>query len=580
MNVKNGLIVTEEAKDLKSVETAVKDNLYAVKYSRTSLIFFGIFTLILSAGFFLKGLNANFSSLSGDQLNILTVCVKKDNPDLLQGDLVAGDFNNVKYYIPVFVDLVRLASLPDHNYLRGLNILLFFTSLIYIWGWWLLFSVWGDKWVAAILAFLVRGIMWPPGNEVWGIAGLWTMLPRTLFLALLPWVLWGWFQKRQSKKARLVIFFASGVIANVHPISGVGFITALLLADLSWTWMESRNMRAACWRGFQGGLVALLGLSPFIWTYLGVISGMKGVNSSEFYAAVQMRINEIFFDPWLYLSKWAQPKWIVLILLPWAIWFFLVRKKSAEHKPAILALGVFALTCVATVLLPFLAEAVLNKLGYNVRFAFQLLRNGKYLLIPSIIVMSWVCVWACRQLENYTAKSRKIVVTAGCLILGLTLVSRHSTFDRVPLLGDDVSRFLWPKWGGQVEAVSDSRVASELAMDGILEWIKTNTSADATFVGPRAIRAGALRAVIHDFAGAGMLIEGNPQAFIETAKRENTLREPRYQDVVERSKLIASWGADYWVTKVYDSRLRLAHSDHGWFIYDLQPPAIAEQLSR
>jgi len=34
-------------------------------------------------------------------------------------------------------------------------------------------------WVAGALAFLVRGAMWPPGNELWGIAGLWWIIqPR------------------------------------------------------------------------------------------------------------------------------------------------------------------------------------------------------------------------------------------------------------------------------------------------------------------------------------------------------------------------------------------------------------------
>jgi hypothetical protein len=66
-----------------------------------------------------------------------------------------------------------------------------------------------------------------------------------------------------------------------------------------------------------------------------------------------------------------------------------------------------------------------------------------------------------------------------------------------------------------------------------------------------------------------LLIEGNPQAFVEAARRENMLREPQYQDSVEKSKLIAGWGADYWVTKTYDPRLHLAFADAGWFVYDL-----------
>jgi hypothetical protein len=531
---------------------------------------FFIFSLALSLSFFWTAASADYSSLSGDQLNILTVCVKMDRPELLQGDLVAGDVNNVRYYIPVFVTMVRLASLPDHNYLRGLNILLLLTSLTYMWGWWLLFSVWSDKWLAAILAFLVRGIMWPPGNELWGIAGLWTMLPRTLFLALLPWVIWGWVRMRQSQKGWLLTCFSSGVIANVHPISGLSIMVALFLAEFTWGMLESKDLKTSLRRLILGSVVALIGLAPFIWSYWSVIAGMKSVDPSQFYQAIQMRVNPLFFSPGLYLARWVEPKWIVLIILPWVIWFLGARKKLAAHRNAVVALGIFALACTATAFLPFLVEALINKIGYNARFAFQLVRTGKYVLVPSILLWSLLCALVVRQLDLFTKNGQAIKVAISLLVILLTAFSRNPIFDRVPVLGDDVSRFLWPA-GSEVPLGNKSgrEYASESRMNGMLSWIKANTPENARFVGPRSIRAGALRSVIHDFAGAGMLIEGNPQGFVEAARREKELREPEYADTVAKSKLIASWGADYWVTRTYEPRLHLCYSDEGWFTYDL-----------
>jgi hypothetical protein len=107
-------------------------------------------------------------------------------------------------------------------------------------------------------------------------------------------------------------------------------------------------------------------------------------------------------------------------------------------------------------------------------------------------------------------------------------------------------------------------------VDGILKWIEENTAENAKFVGPRLIRPGSLRPVIYDFAGAGMLIEGNPRAFVEAVKRKRQLQQPEYRDPVKTSQLIASWGADYWMTRIYEPDLRLAHADAGWFIYDLR----------
>jgi hypothetical protein len=221
-------------------------------------------------------------------------------------------------------------------------------------------------------------------------------------------------------------------------------------------------------------------------------------------------------------------------------------------------------------LLPFLIEALINKIGYNARFAFQLVRTGKYVLVPSILLWSLLCALAFRQLALFTKNGQAIKVAVSLLVILLTVFSRYPIFDRVPLLGDDVSRFLWPAGSEAPTGNKSGRGnASEFRMDGMLSWIKANTPQNAKFVGPRSIRAGALRAVIHDFAGASMLIEGNPQGFVEAARREKRLREPAYADTVEKSKLIASWGADYWVTRTYEPRLHLCYSDEGWFTYDL-----------
>src|SRR5262249_34348662 len=153
---------------------------------------------------------------------------------LFRGDLIVGEIKDFEYYTPFFVKLLRVTSLPDHDYLRGLNVLLLCTSLVYMWGWWLLFSIWGDRWAAAIAAFFARGILWPPGNEIWGIAGPWTLVPRTVFCALLPWVLWAWFRRRESFAGWIMVSFACGLLFNVHPVSGGGVALSLVAAETAW----------------------------------------------------------------------------------------------------------------------------------------------------------------------------------------------------------------------------------------------------------------------------------------------------------------------------------------------------------
>src|SRR5712691_10880111 len=52
------------------------------------LIGFTILSLFISFGFFAQEINNGYSSLSGDELNILAVCAKKDHPDRFQGDQI------------------------------------------------------------------------------------------------------------------------------------------------------------------------------------------------------------------------------------------------------------------------------------------------------------------------------------------------------------------------------------------------------------------------------------------------------------------------------------------------------------
>jgi hypothetical protein len=311
-------------------------------------------------------------------------------------------------------------------------------------------------------------------------------------------------------------------------------------------------------------------MAPFIWTYLTMLGSTQGVDPAEFYRAAQMRLNSTFWNAGLYLREWLQPKLLLLIFLPWIAGFFVLRRQLAAFKNTLLALAAFLAGCLLTALLPFLVEAILQRFGFQARFAFQLVRTGKYIMVPSIILAAMLLIVAGRQLARRYEYGRALIVGASCVVLLLTFFSRSPVFDGVPVLGDDVSRFLWPSWSRPVEFNSGSGEKLEQDLDGTLRWIKQNTAEDARFIGPRKIRAGALRPVIFDFAGAGMLIEGDPKALVEAAKRKLQQDQVRTQGALALSKLYTSWGADYWVTRAVTDDLHLVYTDSGWRVYDLR----------
>ncbi len=68
-----------------------------------------------------------------------------------------------------------------------------------------------------------------------------------------------------------------------------------------------------------------------------------------------------------------------------------------------------------------------------------------------------------------------------------------------------------------------------------------------------------------------MLIEGNPKAFVEAARRQRLARKLEKDDPSRAAQLYAQWGADYWVTRIRAPELGLAFADAGWFVYALKP---------
>jgi len=529
---------------------------------------FLVFSIAVGMMFFFDGLHADFTSLSNDQYNIIPVCAKKDNPNLFQGDEIVGDLKGVSYYTPFFVDVIRVLALPDHNYFRGLNLLVLITTVVFMFGWWLLFSLFGNNWVAAVGAFFFRGILWVPGNEFSGVAGIWTMVPRTVFLALLPWVIWLWFRYRRSSVGWLLTCFLCGLLANVHPISGVAVAVGICAGEFAWTLAESKNLKNALLKSLLGGSCILAGASPFIWTYLSQVGSKTGMDIVQLDQDLRMRLKPFFFSPLVYFMAWLRPQLLILIFLPWAGCILLARRQLAEYKTTFIALGVFALGCVAVSVLPFPAEAVLDRLGYHPRFAFQLVRAGKYALVPSIILLAILSTVACRELTRRFNHGQLILAATCIFAIAFTLFARQPAFDRVPILGDDVSRMLWPQWIGRTQP--NAEAANIRDMVPVMNWIRTNTSIGAKFVGPRQIRMGAMRPVLHEWGGAVMLVEGDPRGFVEAARRERQIRSPEYKDPLKQIELISSWGADYWVTNKSVSNLPVAYATPGWFIYDLR----------
>jgi len=525
---------------------------------------FALFSVVVSGGFFLDGLHARWSALSGDQINILTICAAQDHPGMFSGDEIAGQPKILNYYIPLFVWLVRLASLPHHNYLMGLNVLLFVTSLVYLWGWWLLFREWASPVVAAVCAFLARGVVWLPGNEVWGIAGIWSMLPRTLFLAAVPWVLWYWLRHRSAERGWYLAALAGGALVNIHPISGLAFVGGLLTAEVAFGVGEGRPAHAILRRWVGGAAMAALGMAPYVWVYFSSRGSLHRVAASELDAALAMRISSRLRSVTAYIRDWMRPKVLLLGVAPWlGAWVVLARDRR-QRRPFLLAMAGLGGGCLLVAFGSAGVERVLSRIGISTHMSYELIRGAKYVLLPSYLLAGVIAgYWA--QRVGRSGNGRVQVASVALAVLVATLVARQHVFDRVPVLQDDAVRMLCPDW------VPPHFVYGweKKTMDPALDWIRHNTMPGSRFVGPSAIRPACLRPVVHDWAASTMLVQGDPEGFITAARRERARRAALRKGPEAQAMLYRSWGARYWMTR----RTWLGHeplyADRVWRIYDL-----------
>ena len=193
------------------------------------------------------------------------------------------------------------------------------------------------------------------------------------------------------------------------------------------------------------------------------------------------------------------------------------------------------------------------------------MRSGKYLLAASLIAGGLGCLVVCREACIRFKFGKAAAYGVAGVVFVSTLVARQPVFDRVPFLGNDVCRMLWPGWAPRAQQEEDNN-----GLDAVLVWIRQHTTEEARFIGPRLIRVGGLRPVIHDWAGAGMLIEGNPKAFVKAWKRQRAVRVLEKENPAGLPELYAEWGADFWVTKLEVPEWPVAFRKTPWRVYDLR----------
>lgn len=492
-----------------------------------------LINLAIAFGFYWDGKDANASFLSGDQANIVPVCQKLDNPDWFKNDLYLNDIDNVAYYTPSFVETLRFsASLYDGNYFQGLNFMGFWTHLAYGLLWFtFLYTLRRDFWTALFFSLLMRGVIWPPGGELLGISDLWTIIPRTLYGALLPlpYLLYYYLPKGKV----FISAFVLGLLLNLHPISGVGGIVAYVSAFALYLYaFEKKNLRTILSTLTLVGLGILLGMLPYLLQYFSTVSS-AGIDQELFQAALNLRLRLTFSDPIVFIAMWNRP--ILYFLLAFMLLLYFVD--DSPRKSAFYCIGFSALIVFVSANLSVYIEQAVNAIaGTNLRLSFQLIRFQKYILMlfqiamylaVAAVIARYAIRWQWKAMANVT-------------LLIMASFSMLSPVNKIPLLGDDLGQSLLPNSWMVKKRLSTLANPDRIAL---YEYAKDNTPRDAVFFGHTYVRAAGERSVVLDMKGASMLIEGNQQAFIQWYLDRTAFDQLTTQE--EKIQFLREYGVDY-----------------------------------
>lgn len=516
-----------------------------------------LFNLILALAFYLEGLKANVTDISGDLANIIPICKKLDNPSLFANDLYLNDVNNVKYYTPFYIETLRyIASFVNFDYVQALNVLGFFTHLCYGIVWFLLFyTVKKDFWLAFLFSIFFRGVVWPPGMELLGISDIWTIMPRTVFIALIPipFLIFMYCRDKWQYLAPLVL----GILVNFHPISGLGCVLVYLSLYILNLYFENKlwNKQVLIKLLFYF-IFIVIGMFPYVLSYLTNVKSDVNVNPEMFNEAFRARLNPVFFDAIVFLKSWFKPVTCFFATGFFLFYFFDNSQNKRTFKILFLTIVISLFFCNA--IIP-VENFINSSFDSKFRFAFQIVRAQKFVLV---LLQIGTFFLLCSLAERFRISSKvKILVLPVYLVL--IAISSAPFMHKIPLFGEDITTFIFPN-NLKFYPIPKEDKSAILAMH---DYVNKNTKLNDVFYARDIFfRTATNRAEVLDFHAAGMLIEGNQKIYTDFYF---LLQKFKTTTEIEKIEILKSKKVTYIIDKEKWNTLELVFQNSKYYIYKL-----------
>lgn len=471
-----------------------------INNSRLYFFLVFLFNVFIAALFFYKGSTQSYVDLSSDQLNIVPMCKKLDNQSLFQEDLFLDDIKNFEYYTPFFVEPLRFVKNKlELNYFEAINLLHSLTHFIYGITWFILFFFLTGRniLISLVISILVRGIFWLPGMEIWGISEIWSFMPRTVYIALMPIPFLLLFSKPSFKVTLASLLI--GFIFNFHPITGLGGILIMIITLTYFS--KEKYLNVSISQFLLALFFIIVGMTPFLINYFGKTDVGSNYDLKIYESAFDTRIPSYFKSMGEYFQRWIEFKTLFIIIPIIALYVIpLFAKLKFKYRNYILIMLSILFS------LPLLSIWVENQINLifdlNLRMSFQLVRIQKLVVIPGFLSILYI-IYTIYLRNEFFKKTTSVVLF---LYLILIPFSSSTFFQNVPFISDDITKMIFPNF---------NKIESNTDILEIGEYISKNTPVNSVFYNQTILRTISNRSVKLDHKGASILIEGNPIKFID-----------------------------------------------------------------
>jgi hypothetical protein len=278
--------------------------------------------------------------LGSDQHALGIIVTKNLHPNLFAQDYAFKDSYYFRFYTPFYLRLSEWLTSYTNDFTQAILILMPFIMLAYLAGMYvLLFYISGRAWIALAVT-LLSSLVWPTlGGDIWGVAELRVIIPRTLFLVLLPWLfrlMLHWLKSGQWWQWALLAF-GVGLGTNLHPVSGMVFAELLLSLIVLFKGLNRKGLAALL---VSVGAI-LVGAWPTMTNFFQETGSEYGeISFASFYQILGEQVSGVFLSEWNNIVLFGYQVGVMeRVTLAWiycgvmVIWclFFLAKRLDRLH---------------------------------------------------------------------------------------------------------------------------------------------------------------------------------------------------------------------------------------------------------